>query len=203
MKIIKIKETNYCITIRFNSVTYPITKQAYFEYALFDGKEIDEKAFEEIKNRDTHIRCYDYLTKLLSLSLQSELAIKVKAINKGYKEEIVDEQINKLKQYGYINDINNIRELISLYISYNKSNNEIAFNLINKGYKEDDVISCLNDSPGEEDRIKSLYEYYEKKYQDTISSKDIKIKVVNNLINKGFDYSEINKVVCLSDKEDF
>jgi len=195
MRIIKVKENKNCITITYNSVTYSITKQAYLEYALFDGKEIDEKIFEEIINKDAYIRCFNYLTKCISSSIYSERALKDKAINKGYKEEVVDEVINKLKTYNYINDKSFINELILLYISNNKSNNEIAYILINKGYKEDDVISSLSSYSDELERINNLYEHYKNKYKENIDKEDIKNKIINYLLNKGYDYIDINKVV--------
>jgi len=93
MIVTKVRELKSCISININRVTYKINKQTYLEYGLFDGKEISEITFEELKSRDTYISCFDYLTKLIASSLYSELMLKMKAINKGYKEETVNKAI--------------------------------------------------------------------------------------------------------------
>ena len=116
-----------------------------------------------------------------------------KLLLKGYEINEIKELLEYYLSIGYLNDNNLIERLISYQITNNKSKKQIEAYLLGKGFDNHDVKSILN-SFEFEDLEKEMLDKHMKRY--LCSSKPIiKEKIISRLLNKGFSYQSIKKII--------
>lgn len=116
-----------------------------------------------------------------------------KLVLKGYDSLEIKEILEYYLSIGYLNDKKLIERLISYQITNNKSKKQIEVYLIAKGFDNSDVKTLLNMIEFE-DIEKSILEKHINRYLNT--SKPIqKEKIINRLLNKGFSYYSIKKII--------
>lgn len=116
-----------------------------------------------------------------------------KLVHKGYDTLEIKEILEYYLSIGYLNDKKLIERLISYQITNNKSKKQIEVYLIAKGFDNSDVKTMLNMIEFE-DIEKNILEKHINRYLNT--SKPIqKEKIINRLLNKGFSYYSIKKII--------
>lgn len=116
-----------------------------------------------------------------------------KLVHKGYDTLEIKEILEYYLSIGYLNDKKLIERLISYQITNNKSKKQIEVYLIAKGFDNSDVKTLLNMIEFE-DIEKNILEKHINRYLNT--SKPIqKEKIINRLLNKGFSYYSIKKII--------
>lgn len=116
-----------------------------------------------------------------------------KLLLKGYDLDEIKGLLEYYLSIGYLNDNNLIERLISYQITNNKSKKQIEVYLIGKGFDNNDVKSILN-SFEFEDLEKEMLDRHLKRYLDS-SKPIIKEKIISRLLNKGFSYQSIKKII--------
>ena len=88
--------------------SFTISRKLLTEKKLFAGKSIEEKDIEEIKYEDEREKYIDMVISLISRRPRSQREIENylerKLGKKSYKKELIQEIVQKLKDYNYIND---------------------------------------------------------------------------------------------------
>lgn len=116
-----------------------------------------------------------------------------KLMLKGYESLEIKGLLDYYLSIGYLNDKKLIDRLITYQITNNKSKKQIEVYLINKGFDNNDVKNLLNMIEFE-DIEKNILEKHINRYLNT--SKPIqKEKIINRLLNKGFSYQSIKKII--------
>lgn len=116
-----------------------------------------------------------------------------KLMLKGYEALEIDGLLKYYLSIGYLNDKKLIDRLISYQITNNKSKKQIEVYLVNKGFDNNDVKALLNMIEFE-DIEKNILEKHINRYLN--ASKPIqKEKIINRLLNKGFSYQSIKKII--------
>ncbi len=116
-----------------------------------------------------------------------------KLLIKGYEPLEIKELLEYYISIGYLNDKKLIDRLISYQITNNKSKKQIEVYLINKGFDNNDVKTLLNMIEFETIE-KKILDKHVIRYLNT--SKPIqKEKIINRLLNKGFSYQSIKKII--------
>lgn len=160
------------------------------------GKEIDEKALNKIILESESKEAFSKASDYLASRLHSEKELYLKLIKKGYGKQASIMAIEKLKTYGYINDLEFAKAFIQ---SSNKlSTNMKKSKLIQKGVDKFVIDSVL----GEEDDQDLCYNMAEK-YLKNKNKQECKQKLYAHLARKGFSSSSISKVLHKIYNEDF
>lgn len=116
-----------------------------------------------------------------------------KLVLKGYDTLEIKKMLEYYLSIGYLNDKKLIERLISYQITNNKSKKQIEVYLIAKGFDNSEVKTLLNMIEFE-DIEKNILEKHINRYLNT--SKPIqKEKIINRLLNKGFSYYSIKKII--------
>lgn len=135
----------------------------------------------------------DYSLYLLSKRDYGVKELERKLVLKGYDSIEIKELLEYYLNIGYLNDKKLIDRLISYQITNDKSKKQIEVYLLAKGFNNSDVKTSLNVIEFEEIE-KNILEKHVNRYLNT--SKPIqKEKIINRLLNKGFSYHNIKKII--------
>lgn len=135
-------------------------------------------------------------TDLLARQEQSEKILRQKLLARQYDGAEIDDAINKLKKYNYLNDEETCTRLFKILYSEEKfSVKQICLKLQQRGYDSTSIQSLI---PAEtyEHEFNAALKIAQKKFGDKISA-DIKFKkkIWQHLAAKGFESEIISAVI--------
>lgn len=197
MKITKIERQKnnlkrYSIFIDYD-FAFGIDEEDLIYYKLSEGKNIDESFYNNILENTVFKNAKDKALKYLGYKMRTEKQVKIKLYSYDFSESIVNQVINLLKEYNYINDEEYAKSFIknkmnltgygSLKIRYELKMQGIQQEIFEKYLQEESelseekkVIELINK------RVKNLVEIDYKEKQ----------KIYAYLARRGFSYNIIN-----------
>ena len=157
------------------------------------GFEIDDDKNHRVMNivRD---RAFDKAVSYASVSECCAYDVKIKLQKKDFPEYAIDEAIEMMYEYNYINDERYAESYIRCYFQ-KKSRSLIKKELEMKNVKVDDIENLLDrvyedEDMSEDEAIKSLLD---KKFKDRdLSDEREKRRAMNLLVRHGFSFDKIN-----------
>ena len=191
MKITKIekKKRLYLLEIDKNDKLY-VTEDTIVHFMLSKGMEINETRLKDIQKFAQF--SYGKNLALYYLSFKQRTAAEVQKYLEQHDIDslYIPEILEKLKKENWIND----EQYIDTYLSQNLNTGDkgayvLKQNLIQKGIDSQLInqkFSHLNFSVLSEKVAQKLLRKYQHKY----STKTLKDKIIQNMIIKGFSYSE-------------
>ncbi len=144
-------------------------------------------------NSKARCSAFDKAVNLLAFKDRTTQEIKQRLNEKGYSSEEVEEAVEKLSYYGYLNDQN-------YTISYIKDNTSkkgkklIMNELAQKGIDKNTVdIAC---EEVEIDEVSTIEDLVKRRYE-TVDFSDEKIyrRVVGYFLRRGFSYDNVRRVL--------
>lgn len=156
------------------------------------GLDIGEKELEKIKIENGDYACFNRGLAVLAKSMKSEKMLRDFLKGKGYPLQCIDRAIDKLKEYGYIDDESFCENYIATYSS-SKSKRKIKYELLSKGVDEQIIEEKLATFEDEEEEAvcRRLAEKYLRNKEFDLKTKQ---KYFNSMLGKGFDYTLILKM---------
>ncbi len=151
-------------------------------------------------------RCKERCLYLITDSEKTESKLREKLKRSGkYDEEIIEETMSFLKQYGYLDDLRFARRLIQQYSS-TKSIKEIEQKLYQRGVGSKDIKTAIAEyqegEDSEEAELRVLRRLIEKKCRDPLAlDRDAKRKLYASLMRKGFSYAMVTKALNVDEYE--
>ena len=158
-------------------------------HSLKTGQEFDKEFFDSLVLENGDYACFNRALALLAKMMKTEKQLRDFLKEKKYPKVCIDKAINKLKEYGYIDDEVYAENYVNLF-SKGKSRRKIKYELLSKGVKDNIVEKCLsslNDENEYEVCLKFAKKYLKNKQID-IKTKQ---KFYNHLAGKGFGFSYI------------
>lgn len=176
---------------------YKITTTVDFwlENFIKDGTELDEEEWEElcrkINFRKALSKCYDYLSR----RDHSQFELKQK-LSTSFDETVVNDVIEHVKKYGYIDDKRFAENYADLLINKKHfSNFRIKQELSKKGIERtiiDEVLSEIDVDP-----VDSILQLLSKKYASKLNNEKGIERTKNALLRLGYSYSDIRSAFNL------
>lgn len=126
------------------------------------------------------------------------LKIKNDLVKKGFNEDLINTYLNHFEDSVWEDKI---KKLIKKYLLNKRlSTNLIKLKILNdlnvKGYSKEMIYPLLdNISLNDEENIKQEYKKAYKKYSSKYEGKELNSKIINYLVRKGYNYSDINNIV--------
>jgi len=184
-----------------------LSLDAVAKFGIYQGREIEEEELEkilvdELKNRFAQ-RAMSYISRAIKTESQMIRYLKTLSIKKKgtwYKDikdeqlqEIFDEIITKLKEYGYLDDEEFAFQFISSRIKNKPRGKRVLVSeLMSKGVNRDLAEKKVDELVGDEYDV--LRRVYEKKYKgEKITIRDN--KKIDFLKRKGFDWDLIKQLI--------
>lgn len=168
------------------------------DYGIKVGSEISDTTYNEIINVVLSKRCKlramnllqkkDYTTKQLRDKLEEGL----------YPKELVDEAIEYVRSYKYLDDERYARDYISYHMT-TRSKNRIMQDLMTKGISKDMLMLIMEELYSKEngdvelEQVKALLS--KKHYDPDIADFKEKQKIMAFLVRRGFQVSTIRKAM--------
>lgn len=161
-------------------------------HSLKTEQSFDEQFFQDLQIENGDYACFNRGLTLLEKSMKSEKMLRDYLREKGYLKSCIDKAVEKLKEYGYIDDEAFCENFISSY-QMSKSKKKLKYDLLSKGIKES-IIEEKLEKLSEEDELekcKTLAIKYMKNKEYDLKTKQ---KFYNHFASKGYDFSIISNV---------
>ena len=163
------------------------------------GDAVEEYRLKEIlteaERTDAIQKAADYVLKTFKTKRQ----VKDYLIKKGYSEDVAWATVDKLKEYGYIDDKEYSKRFIES-TSKTQGRRLIEYKLMSKGVKKEDIALAYEDA--ETDDKVNARALAEKYLRNKDKTKENVIKAYKYLIGKGFSYEQADYAVAIF-KEDY
>ena len=173
-----------------------IYKELVFTFNLKKGDNIDEEYLKKILKDEMFLKGKNKALNILSKASQSEKKIREK-LNEYFEEDTVDDVIDFLKKYNFINDGELASKIVNTNVNLNKyGKNKIKQNLYNKGIEKSAIDEAISEIDYDAEFENALY-LAQKRY-DRVKNEDPKkayAKIANHLAYKGFNYDIIKSVL--------
>ena len=169
-----------------------VSLETVLKLRLKVGDEVEESRLKEIlleaERTDAIQKAADYALKTLKTKRQ----VKDYLIKKGYSEETAWQAVDKLKEYGYIDDVEYSKRFIES-TSKTQGKRLIEYKLMAKGVKKDDISLAYESAETDDnEHARNLAEKYLKNKEKT---KENVLKAYKYLIGKGFSYEQADYAV--------
>lgn len=169
---------------------FGISGELIYKEHLKKGLVVDEEKLRKIAYEENKLKCRESALRIIERSYKTENEIKNKLLEKGYGIEEVNESVNFLKEYKFIDDRNYVKLFIKDRLR-NQGKQKIKYSLKLKGISDeiiDEEISNLD----REKEMEVALELASKKYTTIIKRESDKYKVreklTRYLMGRGYDY---------------
>jgi len=169
-----------------------------YDLGLKKGMEIDEDFKSTILAKEETKQAHLYALKLVNYRPRCQSEVRRKMAEKGYAPEIIDETIDYLINYNFLNDEEFTRLYIESKIDINKYGfNRIRYQLGGMGIARDIIDRCIAEYSDTTDEYPMALSQAEKKVS-SMSGDDYRSryrKLSGFLGRKGYSYDVISKVL--------
>lgn len=156
MYIERIKQiTKYKAKIFTEEKTFRLSYKMIMKYGLREDMEISEELYEEIRRDVMLPSAKRKAMDLLLRSDQSEKELKRKLTLKEFDEETIEEAIDYVKKFNYINDERYAENYVN-YRSSGKSKRQLKMELERKGIAKERVEELISETVDEAETIDKL-----------------------------------------------
>ena len=202
-KIVKLKNGKYKLYLDSKDVITTYDEVILKNNLLFN-KEIDNELYSKIINENNYYELLDSCIKRISKRLRSEKEIKNYLEQKTNDIHLIEYIINELKQKNYINDLLFTKAYLSDKLTLTNSGiNKIKSELYNLGIEEE-IINDVVENNNIKNDYKKLENMIKKKIKlnNKYSNNYLKQKILNDMINLGYDREEIINIIDQNIKDD-
>ena len=181
---------------------FVLYKSECARFRLNEKEEITPEVYEAISGV-IHKRAQNRAIHLLKDRDYTEGRLKNKLKESGYPEDAVNNSVEKMKAYGYVNDYNYAESFVRNKAGM-MSRRELEYKLTEKLVPRDiirQVMSEFFEASDEDAEQKAFFNLYRKKNVNyaELDDKD-KQRLVNFFLRKGFSYENIVSYLRETDK---
>lgn len=138
------------------------------------------------------INCRDYALKVIEFKDRTEKEIREKLTQKGYDENITEDEIAFLKDYGFINDLRYAQRFVSDAINLKKwGKARIRAELLRKGVDREIIDNAVEDAFIDVDDDRLLKEMQRRFKNSDLSNIKERTRIFNFYMRRGFSPDEI------------
>ena len=164
------------------------------KHKLKTGDEIDEEQWRQIKLENGKLSAFSRAVGYIEKSLKTQKQLQTYLKEKGFLQESIDDAVQKLREYGYIDDKVYAENYIKTYKD-KKGKIKLKFDLLSKGVAADVIEEALQEFVDEDEQYaaceKLLKKYVKNKPQDI----KLKSKAYAHLFSKGFSGDIISRAI--------
>ena len=201
MKIIKYKKMSnnrYKVFLEDGS-NIILYEDIIIKYELLITKKIEDMS--QIQKDNNNYAVYDMALKYINIKMRCEKEIRIYLLKKNIDENLIDITIKKLKDKGLLNERLYVKSYISDKIRLNKEGiNKIRSELIKLDINKDIIEEEIENADIDE-MNNNLEKLIDKKINSNKSYAGdvLKMHLLNEFINKGYEKEEILKVLSNKD----
>ncbi len=167
------------------------------DYKIKVGSDLTQNAYEEITGTVLSKRVKLRAMNLLQKKDYTEKQLRDKLSEGLYSQELMDEAIDYVKSFKYIDDDRFARDYITYHMSM-RSKNRIIQDLVQKGIKKDYLMPIIEEiyeesgvNNGEDVELEQIRKLLEKKHYDKDMEFKEKQKIMAFLMRRGYSMDKI------------
>lgn len=167
-----------------------VSLESIYKNSLRQGEECSEETLTQAEYESDKFFAFNMALKYMTDSLRTKKQLNEYLYKKNFNKQIREETIEKIENYGYVND----KEYAERYIESKKKQkgvNLIKQHLFTKGISKEIMEEVLKDFSQEEEIKKIALKFLKNKEKD----EGTKQKLYRHLVSKGFTYGEAMKTV--------
>lgn len=193
-KIVFVKKLKSYTVYLDNGEGFEIIEDTLVKFNLYKGMEIESDTLDLIKSEDLKFKAVNSVIRFIQ-NKKTVKEVKEYLSKKGYSSEIIEKTCEYLISKDYINDKKYAKAFINDKLKINKyGRNKIKNSLIQRGI-DSNIIESAMYSLDEDIEIENLKYHAEKKYNLLKKDKNMKPKLINHLLYKGYSYDMIKSVI--------
>lgn len=169
-----------------------VSLETVMKFRLKAGAETDEARLKEILTDAGNSEATEKALSYISKTVKTKRQVKEYLLKKGYSESACYHAIDKLKEYGYIDDCEYARRYID---STGKTQGKrlLAYKLMAKGVKKEDIEAAYETAG--KNSAENAAALAAKKMKNKDVTKENVLKTYRYLISRGFSYEEAERAV--------
>lgn len=178
-------------------LTFALYRGELKKYDIQEGGELSLETYHRILKEVLFKRARERCLYLLKARDRTEQEIRRKLKEGWYPQEAIENAVEFLKEYRFVDDEKYCRGYIRVY-GGKKSRKQLEFELRNKGISRETIAGFLEENPVDEES--QILKYLRKKgYERDTTPPNEKAKIASALARKGFSFDEIYRVMGESD----
>ena len=185
--VLQKKDKTRCSVSIDGDYEFSISIDCVVKYGIKVGAEFSERQIEEFKEESERELALKKATSYLSKAIKTKKQLITYLKGKEYSDKAIYWVVDKLKEYGVIDDAKYARA----YLEHNKSEGKklVDFKLMGKGVKKTDIETARD---GFIDNSKEIAKTLaEKRLKNKEITQELLQKTYRYLLGKGFSYDEI------------
>lgn len=183
---------------------FSLSSEVILKYNLKVKSELEDDFITDVLKAEEVARAFNYCLLLLGRSPKSEHEIRKKLTSKEYDDDTVENVIERLYSYKYLDDNDYSERFINNKINFSKDGKlKIKQALYLKGVDKSIINDKLKEIIDDNEELKRATELAKKKLRTMKDEEYIKkrSKLYNFIVRKGFDYDTAGKAVNFALKE--
>ncbi|MFX3675086.1 MAG: recombination regulator RecX [Paenisporosarcina sp.] len=177
---------------------FAVDESLLVKYQLSKEKVLEDWERDEIVFDDEVRKAFNKALHYLSFRMRSEYEVKKKLLDAEYGEAVVLEAIQKLYQLGFLNDESFSKALLETQKKTGKKGPRAIQQELKKKGIEKSLQKEVLDTYTEEDQTQIAQGLADKiaNQQSTKTPRQVKQKIQDTLLRKGYSYAIISKVIA-------
>ena len=163
-----------------------LTLETVVKNRLKVGQIVSQEQLEEMQLESEKHTALDKALHFLSATRKTEREIRNYLTKKGYLPAVIEYVIEKLREYGFIND-GEYAEAYTESAAKRKGGRLIRMELKNKGLSDEAIDGALSELDSEQE-LETAKRILEKYMRGKTADKETLQKAYRYLMSKGFDY---------------
>ncbi len=164
-----------------------VTKEIAAELGLKTGQTLDEKTIDTLRAHGG-VRADEAGAAILGRRMYSESELRGRLADRGYTDEEIGEAVEKLKEYGFLDDAAYAAALVERAAAKNQSKKALLFELNRRGIDRETAMDAVEALPDASD---ALDELIRARLKGAIPDRARTEKTYRYLAGKGFAPGEI------------
>lgn len=169
-----------------------VSLETVMKFRLKAGAETDEARLKEILTDAENSEATEKALSYISKTVKTKRQVKEYLLKKGYSESACYHAIDKLKEYGYIDDCEYARRYID-GTGKTQGKRLLAYKLMAKGVKKEDIEAAYETAG--KNSAENAAALAAKKMKNKDVTKENVLKTYRYLISRGFSYEEAERAV--------
>lgn len=176
---------------------FPVDEAILLKFELAKGKSLEPDDIAEINYEDEIRKAFNRALHYLSFQMRSEHEVKEKLLAAEFGEVVIIEAIQKLRDYGFLNDETYAKAFLQTKkATAKKGPRAIAQDLKRKGINEEMRTQVLNEY-SEQEQVAIALKLAERMAHSEAKKtpSQVKQKIQNLLMRKGYNFTIIDEVM--------
>lgn len=158
---------------------------------------VDSEKLRDLADKEALIRCKNSAVRIIERNYKTEKEVRSKLVEKGYNDNAIDNAIDFLKRYNFLNDDTYTKMYVKDKLS-SQGSNKIKYALMKKGISKEAIEEELQNVDKDDERRVAL-NLAQKKLSTIKKSESDKYKISGKLyrflISKGYNYDIVKDTV--------